>query len=240
MTLTDVAPEVITGDGGDNHLVGGAGGDRFDGGAGNDTLIGGAGDDMFVLSAPTDQGIEAANGGIDTVVAGFSATLAGNIGNLTLTGTAALTGTDSALGNQLLGNDGTNLLRGLGGNDFLGGGGGIDMLAGGAGADGFFFLDAPNPATNRAVISDFSAADDTIYLLHTVYAALGALGNLAPDAFWAPASGVAHDGSDRVIYNTTTGVLSYDSNGDLAGEAVQFAILTGHPAGLPSADFWVG
>ncbi|MGO4835376.1 calcium-binding protein, partial [Rhizobiaceae sp. 2RAB30] len=43
---------------------------------------------------------------------------------------------------------------------------------------------------------------------------------------------------DRIIYNTTTGALIYDSNGNAAGGAVHFATLAGHPA-ITAADFVV-
>ena len=46
----------------------------------------------------------------------------------------------------------------------------------------------------------------------------------------------AHDATDRIIYNPATGALIYDSNGDAAGGATQFATLdTG--LSLTRADF---
>ena len=36
--------------------------------------------------------------------------------------------------------------------------------------------------------------------------------------------------TDRILYNTTTGVLTYDSNGSAAGGATQFAILENKPS----------
>jgi len=35
----------------------------------------------------------------------------------------------------------------------------------------------------------------------------------------------AHDSTDRIIYDPSTGALVYDSNGDAAGGAIQFATL---------------
>ena len=65
-------------------------------------------------------------------------------------------------------------------------------------------------------------------------------GFLAGTAFKANATGTATELDDRIIYNTTTGALIYDTNGSLGGGAVQFATLTSavKPA-LTSADFFV-
>jgi serralysin len=43
---------------------------------------------------------------------------------------------------------------------------------------------------------------------------------------------------DRIIYNSTTGALFYDSNGNVAGGAIKFATLTGHPV-VSNADFLI-
>ena len=64
-----------------------------------------------------------------------------------------------------------------------------------------------------------------------------ARGTLSPGAFASNASGLAGDASDRIIYETDTGKLFYDSNGSQGGGTmVQFARLA---AGLllTHADF---
>ena len=55
-------------------------------------------------------------------------------------------------------------------------------------------------------------------------------------------TGVAHDANDRIIYNTSNGVLSYDSNGNAAGGVQQIAVLSNFAAiglSLSNADFFV-
>ncbi|MGA1858224.1 calcium-binding protein [Azospirillum sp. 11R-A] len=67
----------------------------------------------------------------------ISHTLLADFENLTLTGSAALTGTGTgtAANNLLIGNSGANLLTGLEGDDTLNGGSGPDTLVGGTGND---------------------------------------------------------------------------------------------------------
>lgn len=120
---------------GDDTLDGGAGNDTLQGGAGIDTLRGGLGADTYLLSVAGDVIVEAPDGGGDTVLAGYTYTLLGNLENLLLTGTGNLKGTGNELGNHLVGNSGSNVLVGRGGNDTLQGGAGVDRLDGGAGND---------------------------------------------------------------------------------------------------------
>ena len=56
--------------------------------------------------------------------------------------------------------------------------------------------------------------------------------------FAANASGTAQDASDRIIYETDTGRLIYDSNGNVAGGDVHFATLDAGLA-ISNADFSV-
>lgn len=66
---------------------------------------------------------------------------------------------------------------------------------------------------------------------------LGGVGVLVAAKFFAGAA--AHDADDRIVYNKATGVLSYDSNGNLAGGSVQLATLTTTKPTLTFADFIV-
>lgn len=146
LVLTGTTAINGTGDGGDNvltgntavnTLAGGAGNDTLNGGAGADVMIGGSDDDTYYVDNTGDIVSEDAVGGIDTVFSSvaFDLTAAGETENLTLTGTAALSGTGNALGNIITGNAGANTLSGGAGDDTLNGGNGNDILNGGADND---------------------------------------------------------------------------------------------------------
>ena len=126
---------LITGGVGADSLFGLGGNDTLNGGAGADTLAGGAGNDLYTVDNLGDLVIETVGGGIDTVNTSVSYTLAAEVDHLTLTGTAALSGTGNVLNNTITGNAAANQLFGLEGNDALNGGAGADTLTGGAGND---------------------------------------------------------------------------------------------------------
>ena len=224
----------MLGGSGNDQLIGGAGGDVLYGGIGADTLIGGTGNDAYVVDELIDTVIEssALATEIDTVQATVSYTLTANVEVLSIGGFAALNGTGNTLANSIFGNSAANVINGLGGND---------TLRGDLGADTFVFNSALNARTNVDTISDFTAADDTIQLENTGagrFNVLTSLGGLAAAFFKANATGTATDADDHIIYNTTTGALFYDLNGNLAGGATQFATLTEHPT-ISNVDFVV-
>jgi Ca2+-binding RTX toxin-like protein len=111
-----------------NRLTGNDGANRLDGGAGADTMSGGGGNDTYVVDHVNDVIVEAANGGIDTVLASISYSLATrpNLEHLSLLGAANLNAT---------GNAGNNILTGNAGNNVLDGGAGADTMNGGLGDD---------------------------------------------------------------------------------------------------------
>ncbi|MDF8333566.1 calcium-binding protein [Novosphingobium cyanobacteriorum] len=126
---------LITGNTAANHLVGLDGNDTLDGGGGGgDVLAGGAGDDTYILDDASDAVIENAGDGTDTVVAAFSTTIAADIENLTLSGTASIDGTGNALANVLTGNAGINRLAGGAGDDTYIVGNAADIVVEDAGA----------------------------------------------------------------------------------------------------------
>jgi Ca2+-binding RTX toxin-like protein len=134
---------ILSGDGMD-EIYGGAGNDKIfsfagddtiDGGIGEDMMYGSGGNDTYIVDNPRDIVIENSNEGIDTVQSLITYTLGANVENLTLAGTAMISGTGNELDNVLTGNSGNNTLNGREGNDELYGGAGNDRLYGGAGDD---------------------------------------------------------------------------------------------------------
>jgi Ca2+-binding RTX toxin-like protein len=221
--------DLINGDDGDDWLYGDDGNDTLDGGTGADKMYGGKGDDTFIVDDVGDKAYETSNQGIDTVQASVSYNLAGqHIEKLTLTGKANIDGTGNSFANTLTGNDGNNILNG---------GTGLDTLSGGAGADTFHFGDTLNGTTNVDTIKDFSSID-LISLSAAIFTKAGPVGALAADAFVANTSGAAADASDRIIYETDTGILRYDPDGTGAAAAIAFAKIDGLFA-MNAADFVV-
>jgi len=125
----------LFGDSSNDTLSGGAGNDSLNGGTGNDRLDGGSGNDTFVVDSAQDVIVEAANAGTDRIISTASRTMAANLEDLSLTGTANVNATGNDLTNSIAGNAGRNTLRGEDGNDILNGGDGNDSLNGGDGND---------------------------------------------------------------------------------------------------------
>jgi Ca2+-binding RTX toxin-like protein len=242
--------DYIDGDDGDDTLAGGANGDSLfggdgndllDGGANGDSMSGGAGDDTYIVDGSSDTVWEAsAANGIDTVLSAVSLTLGSNVENLTLTATGSVNGTGNSLDNAITGGSGANVLNGSSGNDTLSGGAGNDNLTGGSGSDEFVF--SSWFTSNVDTITDFSSGTDIVALDDDIFWSLAGLGSPAfalPGAnFVANAGGVSGDGDDFILYDTSTGRLYYDSDGNGALSRVHFATLTGAPS-LSASDIEV-
>jgi Ca2+-binding RTX toxin-like protein len=144
-------------------------------------------------------------------------TLGDSVEQLELTGTDDLSGTGNADNNVLIGNAGNNL------------------LTGGAGADIFRFDRALDAVTNLDTLTDFAAGEDKIQLMTSIFGSLAGA-NLA-DSFVTGTA--ATDANDFLIYDSTSGALYYDQDGNGAGDMVQFAALSTAPA-LSASDFLIG
>ncbi|MER2513928.1 MAG: hypothetical protein ABTQ25_16185 [Nitrosomonas ureae] len=241
-TITgNAANNVLNGGAGDDILLGNAGNDTLEGGTGHDTLNGGfgadvlkggSGNDNYAVDNIGDSITEAAGGGIDGVNSSVTFALRAQVENLTLTGTSAINGTGNILANVIIGNTGKNQLKGAAGNDILDGRVGADILTGGIGNDIFRFTTLGQIDT----ITDFNVVNDTIQLENAVFIALTTSGTLAAGRFRIGAN--ALDANDNIIYNSATGALIYDANGNGAGAAVQIATI-GVGLAMTNADFVV-
>lgn len=116
-------------------------------------LTGGAGHDHYVVGAG-DTTIEEAGGGTDAVSSAMTWTLASEVEDLYLTGTAAINGTGNVLNNQLTGNSAANTLNGGAGNDVLQGGAGNDVYVfnRGDGSDTIYNTDFLRDTANTALV----------------------------------------------------------------------------------------
>jgi Ca2+-binding RTX toxin-like protein len=205
-------------------LIGNNGANVLDGQGGADTLIGRGGNDTYFVDSKADRVVEAAGGGRDTVVATTSYQLGTGQAIETLqlaksTGTAGYVLVGNALDNTIIGNAGDNRLDGRLGND---------LLKGGAGADTFVFATTLG-RDNVDHIADFSHTDDAIRLAKSVFSAL-APGHLAEGAFKdLGVAGATVDADDRILYDHSTGDLSYDADGSgTAFAAIRFAVVDNH------------
>ncbi|APG95372.1 calcium-binding protein [Sinorhizobium americanum] len=227
----------LTGNAGDNVFRAEAGNDFIDGGLGADTMEGGSGNDTYVVNEIGDVIDEVSHGGsgVDTVRSSISFSLVasdkveGAVENLTLLGTASTNATGNSLANTLVGNSGNNILSGSSGKD---------KLTGGLGNDSFFFNSTLSATSNVDTITDFNVANDTIRLENAVFTAISGTGTLTAAQFVKNTTGLAADTTDRIIYESDTGKLFYDSNGSGSGGSVHFATV-GTNLSITAADFFV-
>jgi Ca2+-binding RTX toxin-like protein len=115
--------------------------DYFYGTSSGDVFAGLGGNDTYIVNHTSDQVIEAPHKGVDTVIASLNHTLAANVEDLLLTG-SAIRGTGNELDNVIIGNNQNNELEGLAGSDALDGGVGADLMQGGDGND-IYYVDNP-------------------------------------------------------------------------------------------------
>jgi serralysin len=208
----------------------------LDGRGGADDMRGGGDSDIYMVDHAGDMITENGGQGSDTVRTSVSYTLTAGadvefLETTNRNGTAALNLTGNNAGNEVIGNNGNNFLNGSGGRDFLTGLGGQDT---------FVFNSALSAPSNVDEITDFAVGIDTIALENAVFTALPVIGNLGRDLTAAEfvTGTAAQDASDRIIYNSATGALFYDSDGVGGAAAIQFAEVTPGLA-LTNQDFLV-
>lgn len=201
-------------------LTGNGKSNTISGGNGNDTISGGGGTrDLADYSyASTQVSVTLVNG---------SATA-----NVSLTDVDTLSGIEALKGGSV-----ADILVGDNSANWLSGNGGKDTMTGGDAGDHFVF-DTTIAATSADVITDFVHDVDKIDLHKSVMAGLGKAGTLANAAFHA-ANGAtkAHDGTDRIVYDKSTGKLYLDTDGAGGAVAVHFATLSNKPQLLDAGDF---
>ncbi|SLN37998.1 Bifunctional hemolysin/adenylate cyclase precursor [Roseovarius litorisediminis] len=228
--IGDAERNTILGLDGDDSINGGANNDTIRGGTGADTLEGGDGTDLLHYLGSTSgvtidlnadvSGFQQASGGEATgdVISGFEHVYASNFDD-TLTGDGA-----------------RNILYSYDGNDTLDGGDGNDVLRGGAGADTFIFKTALGTGNVDRIV-DFSVGSDTIQLDSVVFTGLTA-GALDATQFHVNATGLAEDAAQRIIYDSATGSLYFDSDGNGVTDGIAFATLTTGLA-IDENDFFI-
>ncbi len=248
LTLTGTANLNGTGNGLANVLTGNSGNNILDGSTGADRMSGHGGNDTYVIDNKGDFADEASGSGKDSVRSAISFSLvdqahtSGTIENLALTGTANLSATGNNTSNVLTGNDGSNSLNGGKGADQMSGGlgndkligkAGADILTGGGGADSFVFDVKPDNVSIDKIRDFSSAAGDKLLLDHSIFAALS-LSRFSDENFVVGTKALEAD--DRLIYDQTSGILSFDADGSAAGAAIHVADLDNSPA-LQFKDF---
>ena len=165
----------------------------------------------------------------------LSTSLSGGTGNDIIAGSSA----DDVIN----GGAGKDLLFGGAGNDRLIGGAENDLLFGGQGADTFVFDAALNGLTNVDTIGDFQAGIDKIELSAAIFGASNfTSGTLNSGNFRAASGGDANNQNQHILYDTATGNLFYDADGNGGQAKVLFGHidLPGSTGTVSSSDFKLG
>jgi Ca2+-binding RTX toxin-like protein len=254
LMLGGAGNDSLDGGAGVDTLRGGDGDDMLTGGLGNDFLEGGLGNDSYVVDSAADKVIEKAGAGTDGITTALANCVLGtNIENLALTGSTRYNGVGNGLDNAMAGGAGGGMLNGLGGNDTLTGGAGNDRLLGGTGNDqitggtGNDTLEGGQGAdtftfatlSGSDIVKDFASVQgDKLVFDAAVF--VHAAGALVDGEFVAGANLIAaQTAAQHFIYDTKTGRLFYDADGNgTASEAILVATLglTAH-ATLAATDF---
>jgi Ca2+-binding RTX toxin-like protein len=247
----DIANLDITGTIGIDNITSGNAAQTVNAGSGNDIITlgaslqvinAGADNDSVNVTSTTITSTINGGGGTDTlfVTSGGSVTMGAGITffeqvQLSAAGTT-FTANDTA-GLIIQGSINDDVIIGGAGANAITGGAGADTLTGSGGADSFVF---DNILTSDT-ITDFTTASDLLKFDLSVFDQIGSLGAFSVgDARYVEGAFTSgQDGTDRIIFNTTTGALYYDADGNGVGAEVQIAALTSGAAALDATDIFV-
>ena len=196
--------EVVRGTERNDIFTGGKGNEEFDGYAGKDKYNGGKGFDFLVFFSNNFKELRGTGVEVDI---GKGKVLDDGYGNVeSFKSIESVTGSDFA--DTLIGSKRDDELKGQNGND---------TMTGGKGADAFVFNNAPDSITNHDVITDFSQAegDRFIFGIPSAFPQLNEVdGGLDPSQFVANPGGNPTNADHRVVYDTLTGKLFLDPDGN--------------------------
>jgi len=120
-------------------------------------------------------------------------------------------------------------------NVILDGAAGNDTLTGGAGADGFAFTTPLAAKGNLDTVFNFDPLQDTLLLGSNIFSAYSQPGEIPAADLVLGSKPKATAANHRLLYNTRTGDLAWDADGNGKQKPVVFVKLVGAPA-ITAAD----
>jgi len=182
--------------------------------------------------------------GVRILNTGGAAKLTGSAMGDTIIGGTGKDSISGGAGNDtLVGGAGNDELSGGSGDDTLDGGAGQDTLVGGEGADWFVFASSPG-VSNVDTVRGFSPGSDKIILSAASYKKFQGTALASPitaDNLVVGAGAKALDANDYLIWDTKTGLLSYDADGSGRGTSIPVAKVELTGTAAPSAsDILIG
>jgi serralysin len=234
------ASDTLWGGDGDDLLLGGNGADTLrgendsdwlDGGGGADTMFGGAGNDTYIVDSSGDVVTEYGGQGLDTVRTGMSWVLPAGADVETLrttndAGTTMINLTGNAGGNQIIGNDGTNIINGGPSYDQMIGRNGDDIYYVDHASDSVTEYGGQGSDTVRASVSWTLTAGADVEHLHTT-------ANAGMDAI----NLTGNETDSEVTGNNGSNILNGgEGNDELTGRGGQDAFLFATALGAGNID----
>jgi Ca2+-binding RTX toxin-like protein len=136
--------------------------------------------------------------------------------------------------NWISGDQGNDTITGGTVNDYIIGGVGSDTISTGTGTDTVIYYN-PNEGGDTIATGGFTAASDKLAFLSSNFGGITSL-TLNTNFFTGAPPSISGT-SPLFFYNTTTGVLTYDSNGVSAGGDTVIATFAGTPPILGVTNF---